>query len=110
MPGINAGILTNAYPLTAEQIRELEQRVRENREAFAYLNENCEICFALPGGAGDLKDLAWHHVYELTTDEKLSTKTAYNKTGLDTFKSKGTEATLAAFTEEANELGTTIII
>ena len=40
MPGINSGILSNAYPLTAEQIKELEKRAIETNEIFVYLNDN----------------------------------------------------------------------
>lgn len=84
MPGINSGILTNAYPLTAEQIKNLEQRVLETGSAIAYLNENKELCFAMPAGVGSIKDLAWNHAYELKTENNLITKSVYAKTSLDT--------------------------
>lgn len=110
MSGINTGILTNAYPLTAEQIRELERQVLEEQQSFAYLNENSELCFVLPWGINIIKDLAWNKAYEINAEENLVTKATYSKTGLDTYKSNGAEGTVASFTEEANELGTTIII
>ena len=69
MPGINTGILTKAYPLTEEQIKQLEKRVLENNEAFAYLNEDNELCFAIPQGVDQIKELAWHKTSELYTDE-----------------------------------------
>lgn len=84
MPGINSGILTNAYPLTTEQIRSLEQRVLETGIAIAYLNEKKELCFAMPAGVESIKDLAWSHAYELKTENNLITKSVYAKTSLDT--------------------------
>lgn len=84
MPGINSGILTNAYPLTAEQIKNLEQRVLETGSAIAYLNENEELCFAMPAGVGSIKDLAWNHAYEIKTENNLITKSVYAKTSLNT--------------------------
>lgn len=84
MPGINSGILTNANPLTTEQIKNLEQRVLETGSTIAYLNENKELCFAMPAGAESIKDLAWNHAYELKTENNLITKSVYEKTSLDT--------------------------
>lgn len=84
LPGINSGILTNAYPLTAEQIKSLEQRVLETGSTIAYLNENKELCFAMPVSAESIKDLAWNHAYELKTENNLITKNVYEKTSLDT--------------------------
>jgi hypothetical protein len=84
LPGINSGILTNAYPLTAEQIKSLERRVLETGIAIVYLNENKELCFAMPAGVEGIKDLAWNHAYELKTENNLITKSVYEKTSLDT--------------------------
>jgi hypothetical protein len=83
--GINTGILTNAYPLSTEQIKELEKRALEEQKAFAYLDENSQLCFALPGGVDSIKDLAWNNVYELHSEEGTFTKKVYIKTGLDTY-------------------------
>ena len=69
MSGIDAGILVKAHPLTEEQIKQLEKKVLENRDAFAYLNENKELCFAIPQGVDQIKELAWHKTSELYTDE-----------------------------------------
>lgn len=70
MPGINTGILANAQPLQAATVKELEKQVIENKKSFVYLDENSELCFAIPHGIDGLKDLAWHNAYELsaTTD------------------------------------------
>jgi hypothetical protein len=83
--GINTGILTNAYPLSTEQIKELEKLALEEQKAFAYLDENSQLCFALPGGVDGIKDLAWNNVYELQSEEGTFTKKVYIKTGLDTY-------------------------
>lgn len=83
--GINTGILTNAYPLSTEQIKELEKLALEEQKAFAYLDENSQLCFALPGGVDGIKDLAWNNVYELHSEEGTFTKKVYIKTGLDTY-------------------------
>ena len=48
MAGINTGILTNAYPLSTERIKELEREVLENNKTFAYLDEDSSLCFAMP--------------------------------------------------------------
>lgn len=85
MPGINTGILTNAYPLTAEQILELERRVLENRETFAFLDENSKLCFAIPQGVDGIKELAWNHAYELTTENDVLIKKAYKKDSLKSY-------------------------
>jgi hypothetical protein len=63
MAGINSGILTNAYPLSAERIKELEKQVFESKNTFAYLDENCELCFTLPTNPDGIKELAWHNAY-----------------------------------------------
>lgn len=70
MSGIDAGILVKAHPLTEEQIKQLEKKVLENRDAFAYLNENKELCFAIPQGVDQIKELAWHKTSELYIDEE----------------------------------------
>ena len=36
MSGIDTGILTNAFPLSSERIKELEQEVLEDGKAFVY--------------------------------------------------------------------------
>lgn len=53
MTRINTGILTNAHPLSTERIKELEQQVLENQEAFVYLDENSKLCFSMPLGGGN---------------------------------------------------------
>lgn len=85
MPGINTGVLSNAYPLTAEQISELERRVLENQEAFAFLNENSELCFAIPQGVDGIKDLAWNSVYELANQDNILIKKEYKKVSLKSY-------------------------
>lgn len=85
MPGINTGILHKAEPLSTERIKELEKQVLENQESFAYLDENSELCFALPFEPDVIKDLAWNNAYELSAEENSFTKKAYKKTGLKTF-------------------------
>jgi hypothetical protein len=90
MSGINSGILHNAYPLSSEQIKELEKEVLENQDAFAYLDENSELCFSMPNGVEALKDLAWNNAYELSTENGSLVKKAYIKTGLDSYELKKT--------------------
>ena len=77
--GINAGILQKAVPLSAKRIQELEKQVIEERTAFAYLNEDCEICFSMPHGIYDFKDLAWHNAYELAAEADRIVKKVYKK-------------------------------
>jgi hypothetical protein len=89
MSGINTGILTNAYPLSAERIKELEKQVLENKTTFAYLDENGELCFSMPWGVDGIKDLAWHNAYELSSEETGLTKKLYRKTGLKTYSLAG---------------------
>ncbi len=67
MSGLSAGILSNAVPLSPTQVKGLEQQVLENKKAYSYLNENGEICFALPSSPQGIKDLAWHKADELFT-------------------------------------------
>lgn len=85
MSGINIGILTNDYPLSAERIKELEKQVLENQKTFAYLDENSELCFSMPWGVDGINDLAWHNAYVLGTEENTLTKKQYKKTGLKTY-------------------------
>ena len=111
MSGINAGVLYNAQPLSDAEIQVLEQEVLDNERSFVYLNEKKELCFALPRGVDQIKRLAWNFVHQLTTvDDNLIEKTTYEKTGIETYKSNGTEALVGTIEEEPNELGTTIII
>jgi hypothetical protein len=86
MSGINTGILTNDYPLSTGRIKELEKQVLESKDAFAYLDENSELCFAIPSGVAELKDLAWHNAYELYSENGTFTKKVYRKTGLKVFE------------------------
>lgn len=86
MPGINTGILINARPLTTAQISEVEKRALENRETIAYLNEQGKICFAGLDNPEPIKELAWHHVYELAAGDDALTKKAYKKDGLKSFR------------------------
>lgn len=61
MSGINSGILYNATPLTEEQEGQLQKEVVADQKAFAYLNSNNELCFALPHDPRCIKELAWDH-------------------------------------------------
>lgn len=85
MPGINTGILTNAYPLSTDHIKELEAKVLNSGGSFAYLDENSKLCFTMHKGVNSIKELAWDNAYELTNAGSLLTKRAYKKTGLKTF-------------------------
>lgn len=85
MSGINIGILQNAYPLSAEAIKELEKQVLENKEAFVYLDENSQLCFSMSQEVNSIKDLAWHNAYELSAENNSFIKKAYKKTGLKTY-------------------------
>ena len=85
MTGYNGGILTNAFPLSSERIKELEREVIENRQAYAYLDENHELCFALPRGVYDIRELAWHNAYELSNDSGSLLKKHYKKINHDSF-------------------------
>lgn len=90
MSGINTGILQNAYPLSSDAIKELERRVLENGTAYAYLDQNSELCFAMSHGIEGIKQLAWNHAYELLKENDLFTKKVYKKTGLMTYALKDT--------------------
>ncbi len=85
MSGINSGILSNASPLSAEAIKELERKVLETGEAYAYLDQDSKLCFAMPNGVGGIQELAWNSAYELSSESGTLTKKAYKKTGLKTF-------------------------
>lgn len=85
MPGINSGILYNAQPLNAEQIKELERRVIEERQTFVYLNEQGQLCFASPFGARGLEELAWNTAYELYASDNSFIKNVYKKQSLQSF-------------------------
>jgi hypothetical protein len=91
MSGINTGILSNAYPLTAEQIKELEKRALETQETIAYLDEQGNLCFAGPFDPEVFKELAWNKAYELSTDSSGTlNKKGYKKEGLKSFSLKAT--------------------
>ena len=85
MAGINAGILTNASPLNAEQIKALEAKALETNEAFVYLDEHCNICFTGAISPEFIKELAWRNVYKLETAGEALTKTVYKKQSQKTF-------------------------
>lgn len=79
MAGINAGILFNATPISKEQENLLEKAVFEEKAAFAYLDSQQNICFSMPFGPEIVKDLAWHTVYELTTDSGALIKKVHKR-------------------------------
>lgn len=56
MSGINSGILQNVSPLSTEAIKELERKVLETGEAYAYLDQNSKLCFAMPHGVDGIKN------------------------------------------------------
>ena len=85
MAGINSGILRNASPLSATQVKEVEKDVILNNKCIAYLDENNQVCFAKPGDPEGIKKLAWHNAYELFADGDVYVKKVYTRTGLDTF-------------------------
>ena len=86
MNGINTGLLKNAFPISDEQVAELEVRVLQNHEAFAYLDKNSQLCFLLPKGAEVVDTLAWQNAYELKTEsDGRLIKAVYKKTGLTSF-------------------------
>jgi hypothetical protein len=85
LSGINTGILTNAFPLTAEQVKALENRVLETEEAVVFLDENKEVCYAMPFDPELIKELAWQNAYELIAEDGLLTKKIYKKQSLETF-------------------------
>ena len=85
MSGINSGILKNASPLSAEAIKELERKVLETGEAYAYLDQNSKLCFAMPHGVDGIKKLAWNSAYTINNPIKDGPyiRQAYKKTGLE---------------------------
>lgn len=85
MSGVNTGILTNAFPLTAEQVSAIENRVLETGETIVFLNETKELCYAMPFNPELIRELAWHHAYELTEDNGVLNKKVYEKDSLETF-------------------------
>lgn len=85
MAGINTGLLSNAYPLSHDEIKELEKRVLEKQKTYAYINEHGESCVIMPYGVSSIKDLAWKNAYELSTENNLLVKRAYKKASTDTF-------------------------
>lgn len=85
MRTVNTGILHNATPLTAEQIKSLEKQVLEDKKSFAYLNENSELCFMLPSEVSVIKELACNVASELDSANGKIVRKQYKKTGLKTF-------------------------
>jgi hypothetical protein len=85
MAGTHTGILTNAIPLTAEQIKVLEQRAFEEDKVFVYLDESNNICFTGEISPELIKDLAWHNVNELVETSEILTKNVYKKQSQKTF-------------------------
>lgn len=85
MAGINSGILHNAYPLSATQVKEVEKDVILNNKCIAYLDENNQICFAQSHDPEGIKRLAWHNAHQILEQDNSFIKKVYTKTGLDTF-------------------------
>lgn len=84
--GITSGILTNAFPLSKSEIKELENRVLQHGGTFVYLDENTKLCFAQVMSPDAVKDFAWHNASVLTVDANgLFNKQLHKKTGLDTY-------------------------
>jgi hypothetical protein len=106
MSKISTGILYNAEPLSTESIKNLEKKVLEDRKAFVYLNENGELCFAIPSVPESIKDLAWQNAYEMYQDEGLLIRKVYKKTGLKSYELKETlqKESLDDFWSEAGRL------
>ena len=90
MSGINTGILTDAFPLTADQVKTIENKVLETKEAVVFLDENKELCYAVASGPELIKELAWHSTYELVKENGVLIKRVYRKNSLDTFFLKAT--------------------
>lgn len=86
MAGINTGILINAYPLTTEQIKALEERALITKETFAYLDDTGKVCFTSTVNPESVKDFAWHNAYELISKNNILTKKVYIKQSKDTFR------------------------
>lgn len=85
MSRIHSGILHNASPLSVEAINELERKVLETGEAYAYLDQEGKLCFAMPHGVDVIKKLAWNNAYTINNPIKDGPciRQAYKKTGLD---------------------------
>ena len=81
--GIDAGLLQNAVPLSAERIKELERQAIVENRAFVYLNEKCEVCFALPNSPHGVRELAWHNAFELAAESSGLLKKVYKKSPVD---------------------------
>ena len=105
MININCGILTNATPLSAERIKEIEALVLEENQTFAYLDTEGKLCFSMPYGVEGIKELAWHKAYELSKENNVLTKKVYIKTGLKTFTSQGYDIVTDNYTVTENEFG-----
>lgn len=105
MKGINTGVLSNAFPLTPERIKELDRQVLELRHCYVFLNENAELCFALPSSVDFIKDLAWNKAYELFKDNEVVIKKVYVKTGLKTYALDKYELTTDEYEVTENEFG-----
>lgn len=117
MNGINAGILTNASPLTEEQIESLEQQILNTGGCVAYLDQDNNICFMSNTSPDSIKDLAWHKAYQLTSDESLNkhNKNIYQHVGIDsmilthTYQRSSTESTWAIISSTSNLLDEAIL-
>ena len=79
MSSVNTGILINAYPLTAQQIADIEAQVFTANGTYAFLSDKRELCFAFPWGVDSVKELAWHQAWELTIEDSLYVKRIYKK-------------------------------
>ena len=95
MSGTNTGILTNARPLSAARIKELEREVLETGKTFVYLNENGELCFASPSSPELIKKLAWNSAYTLANEEGTLIKKEFKKTSRESFSLEKTFQKLA---------------
>lgn len=82
---INTGIIHKGAPLSSEQITQVERSVLEQMASIAYINENEELCFALPVDVNSIKSFAWSTANQLTVEEGVFTKKVYTRTGIDTF-------------------------
>lgn len=79
MSSVNTGILINAYPLTAQQIADIEAQVFTSNGSYAFLSDKRELCFAFPWGVDSIKELAWHQAWELSIEDSLYVKRIYKK-------------------------------
>lgn len=85
MASINTGVLTDAVPLSAENIKMLERYALENSKTFAYLDDSKELCFLTSGPVTGIKELAWHNTYVLSNDNGVLFKKHYRRDGLRSF-------------------------